>query len=358
MVIAAIACAGPPLPAHGGTVMLPAQEWEFAPGPRAVKVYAFYPRGAIEYVTSSTGLMLCLHNWGGTGHDGAPDPVQVADRYDVIAISVDYVQSGKWDTRAGVPYDFGYVQALDALRALRYVFASLDDAKRPFARGRIYATGGSGGGNVALMANKLAPRTFACVVDISGMTKLTDDIAFGMPGGSDLNAGYSRDPQSKAYLTPDARALRFVGNPEHLKTMRALGNAATVVVVHGADDPVCPADDARETVAEFERAGIDVKSHFIDAGDLDNDALTDTQHSLGDRTTILFKFADEFLRPGSSNLRVRQAPTDFERRDEHVRYRSENGEYVVSYKDGHPAGAFVHTTGGVTPHESFPNPKP
>lgn len=30
------------------------------------------------------------------------------------------------------------------------------------------------------MANKLVPRTFACVVDMCGMKKLSDDVAFDL----------------------------------------------------------------------------------------------------------------------------------------------------------------------------------
>ena len=321
--------------------MAPAQEWEFAPGPREVKVYIYYPGGDLGNVKNTTGLMLCLHNWGGTGAIGSPDPVQVANRYDVVAISVDYLQSGKYDPAAGVPYDFGYLQALDALRALYYVFHSLDEQKIPFARGRIYATGGSGGGNVALMANKLAPRTLACVVDISGMAKLSGDIAYGLPGGSDLIAGYSQDSASKAYLTPDAQVLRFIGNPDHLKTMRALGNAAKVVVIHGAEDPTCPPQDAREMVAAFERAGVDVSPHLISSPDIDGEALTNTKHSLGDRTKILFKFADDYLQPGSAHLKTCTGKTDFELGDDAVRYVTENGAYAISYVDGYPMGRFV-----------------
>ena len=40
-----------------------------------------------------------------------------------------------------------------------------------------------GGGNITLMVNKLAPRTFAAAIDMSGMARLTDDIAFNLPGG-------------------------------------------------------------------------------------------------------------------------------------------------------------------------------
>ncbi|MDZ4859177.1 MAG: DUF2920 family protein [Candidatus Hydrogenedentes bacterium] len=328
----------PPLPAQDGRVTLPAQEWPHAPGPRAITAYVFYPGGDLKNVHESTGLMLCLHNWGGTGAIGAPDPVQVANRYDVVAISVDYLQSGRWDAADGIPYDYGYLQALDALRALHYVFYSLDEAHRPFARGRIYAAGGSGGGNVALMSNKLAPRTFACIVDISGMAELSDDIAFGVPGGSELNAGYSRDAVSPTYLSCAAQELRFIGRPEHLRTMKHLGNRATVVVVHGATDSVCPTADVRKMVANMKRARIDAVPHFIFKRDIDGTAIKDTGHSIGDRTALLFRFADEYLSPDSASHRVRAGKTDFELRDEMVRYKTGTGAHVISYADGYPVG--------------------
>ncbi|NUM52634.1 MAG: DUF2920 family protein [Candidatus Hydrogenedentes bacterium] len=329
----------PPLPVHDDTVTLPAQNWEFAPGPREIAVYIHYPGGGLRNVNPSTGLMLCLHNWGGSGSDGAPNPAQVADRYDVIAIGVDYLQSGKWDPAAGLPYDFGYLQALDALRALHYVFQSLDDAKTPFARGRIYATGGSGGGNVALMANKLAPRTFACVVDISGMARLTDDIAFGLPGGSELNAGYSRDPNSIAYLARHAQELRDIGNPQHLADTARLRTHTKVVIVHGADDAVCPAEDAVRMAKNFESAGVSVDLRVITQDDIDGDAITGTGHALGDRTKLLFRFGDSYMRPESKHMRAIGGKTDFELRDV-VRLSVTGGTYTIDYAEGYPVSRF------------------
>ena len=98
------------------------------------------------------------------------------------------------------------------------------NAKIPFAAGRIYGTGGSGGGNVIQMANKFAPRTFTCIVGLSGMASLTDDIAFNLPGGSGLNARCSCDPASPAYLTKDMQEIRDLGHPGHLAEMARLGN--------------------------------------------------------------------------------------------------------------------------------------
>ena len=49
---------------------LDAQEWPFQPGPRRVAVFTASPPAGI---TPNTGLMLCLHNWG--GRFDAPDYV-------------------------------------------------------------------------------------------------------------------------------------------------------------------------------------------------------------------------------------------------------------------------------------------
>jgi predicted esterase len=291
--------------------------------------------------------MLSLHNWGGTQFVGTADPAVLVDRLNVVVIGVDYLQSGPTDPKSLVPYDFGYLQALDALRALWFVHDGLAKQKLPFASGRIYAAGGSGGGNVSVMCNKLAPRTFACVVDMSGMAKLSDDIAYAEPGGSRLSARYSRDPASAAYLSPEAQEIRFVGNPEHLRVMKALGNRSKVIVSHGTTDDACPVADAREMAANLRDAGLDVEGHFITEADFAPGVVTNTGHSVGDRTKIVLKFAGRYLTPGNPELLVRQGPSDFERRDEAVRYPAHGGAFVISYKHGYPVGRFEKT--GIQP---------
>lgn len=332
----------PALPDKDGDALIPAQEWPFEPGARQVKVYVWYPGGTLDNVDGDTGLMLNLHNWGGTGWVGTADPAQLVDRYRVVVISVDYLQSGPYDEkqRNAAPYDFGYLQALDALRALYFVWNGLEGMEKPFARGRIYCTGGSGGGNVTLMANKLAPRTFACAVDCSGMAKLADDIAYGIPGRTSLNAGYGQDKDSPAYLSPDAQDLRFVGNPGHLKVMKDLGNACRMLVIHGMTDASCPFEDAREMAINMQNARLAVSPHFISDADVDGKVFTGTGHSLGDRTVFILKIADPFLKPDSPDLAVRAGATDFELRDTSVRYPTANGTWVISYENGYPVGEF------------------
>jgi predicted esterase len=329
----------PALPARNGTVRIPAQEWRYRPGPREVKVYLYYPQGELRQVTRQTGLMLSLHNWGGTGAIGTADPQQLADRYNVVTICVDYLQSGRELSKGPEPYDFGYLQALDALRALWFTGDGLDRAGIAYDRQRIFSTGGSGGGNVTLMVNKLAPRTFTCIIDMCGMARLSDDIAYNLPGGSSLNARYSADPDSPHFLTPDEQQLRDVGDPAQLAVARKLGNTCKVIVVHGTTDTSCLVEDAQRMVENMRKAGFDVEGHFITDQDLDGKALKTTGHALGNRTLIVFRKGDAYLLPDSPQTLRRKTKTDFELREE-VRYPTAGGAFVISYKAGFPVGRF------------------
>lgn len=330
----------PALPLENASAELPAQAWAFQPGPRSVAAYVYYPGGALANVNAETGLFLSLHNWGGTIATGAPDPLVLAERYNVIAICVDYLQSGPYDATTMPPYDFGYLQALDALRALYWVRQGLIDGDHAYHDGRIYATGGSGGGNVTQMANKLAPRTFAAIVDLSGMAKLSCDIAFGRSGGSGLDAGYSRDRTSPEYLSSDARALRDIGRPAHLKRMVALGNEARIFVVHGARDKVCPTADKRRLVRNLERAGLNITARFVGKKDFDAEVFKDAGHSVGDRTKILEAVADGALLPDCPDAAFRKGKSDFERRDV-IRYETKHGQWEIDFAAGFPVGRFV-----------------
>jgi len=331
----------PKLPASNGAVEIPAQIWPVRPVPRHVKVYIHYPFGRLEHVTAKTGLMLTLHNWGGTEAVGSADPKGLTERFDVVSIAVDFLQSGKHEAfEAEEPYDFGYLQALDALRALWYVQQGLKANRVLFHSGRIYATGGSAGGHVALMCDKLAPRTFTCVIDVCGMTKLSDDIAFGLRAGSNLNARWSKLPGKPNYLRSDEREIRAMDNPLHLAEMKKLGHTAKIIVVHGIDDVTAPFVDAKELVEAMKAANLDVEAVYVNKSHVDGKVYTDSAHTLGSRTEIVFRVADKFIRNGLTTMHDRKTSTDFFRRDE-IKYDTTNGAYVISYEKGFPVGKFV-----------------
>ncbi|MEO2030814.1 MAG: DUF2920 family protein [Planctomycetaceae bacterium] len=328
------------LPLMNGKVQVPVQSWPQRPGPRTVRASIHYPAGRLEGVNAQAGIMLTLHNWGGEDCAGTANPDVLSSQLNVIAVCVNYLQSGRSAAiESSEPYDCGYFQALDALRALAYVRDGLKRLNRRWDDGRLYCTGGSGGGNVTLMVNKLAPRTFAAVIDMCGMKKLSDDIAFNLSGGSPLNARWSRDPASPNYLTSDAQQLRFVGDPQHLQIVKSLEPAAKIIVVHGVDDATCPFADAQELVSNLQAAELDVEPHFITKEDLDGKVFTSSGHSLGNRTEIVLQVAGRYLDPDSPETLRRAGPSDFDRRTV-VRYPTAGGHFVISYRKGFPEGSF------------------
>lgn len=340
----------PALPEQNAAVEIPAQEWPLRPGPRKVRVIVHYPGGKLANVGERTGLMLTLHNWGGTDCVGTASPTVLAEKLNVVALCVNYLQSGPKDSIEGPePYDFGYLQALDALRALWWLDHGLKSREIKFAKGRVFATGGSGGGNVTLMCHKLAPRTFACVIDLCGMKKLSDDIAFNLPGGSDLNARYSRDPASPNFLSLDHQELCFIGNPDHLANIKSLGSPTRIVTVHGVDDTTCPYSDAVEMVDWMRRANLNIEPHFITKDRLDGKVFTSTGHALGNRTEIVLQLGAKWLSPTDPDRCELTGLNDSDLGKllpmipdgPYGLYPTSNGAFKIDYAAGFPVGRFV-----------------
>lgn len=331
----------PKLPETNGSVMIDAQEWPQKPGPRKVQVWVHYPeRSRLASVNAQTGIMLSLHNWGGSYNVGTADPNTLAQRYNVIAVCVDYLQSGaQASIRDPEPYDYGYLQALDVLRALHFVMSELKAKNIPFDVSRIFSTGGSGGGNVSLMANKLAPRTFAGIIDLCGMPKLTDIVAYNLPGSTGLDARYSQNAKSPNYLNADAQEIRFAGHPDHVRLMKSWGNSCKAVIVHGVDDKLF-LNEVHELVDNMKAAGLDVEPHFVTKEQVDGKVFTTTGHALGNRTLIVQRVADQYLLPNSPTALHRRGPTDFDLRDQTIRYPTKNGIWTISYEAGYPVGRF------------------
>ncbi|MFA7628629.1 MAG: DUF2920 family protein [Candidatus Dojkabacteria bacterium] len=313
-----------------------AQEWPQKPGKRTVTMWVEEPPAGIN---RNTGLMLVLHNWGGVYNSA--EYIQwcktFAARFNVIAISVNYLQSGPaW--KDNLPYDHGFLQAMDAIGALYTVRTQLKSQGVEFNENRIYSMGGSGGGNVTQMAMKLAPHTFACGVDICGMPGLIDAIAFGTGEGTSLNAGYSRDPNSPVFLTKDMQEIRDFGHPEHCKILRAANPQLKIVIVHGVADTSCPVSAKLLQYRNMLVAGISVDAHFLTEFDVDGKAVKDTGHSVGDREQVVVKYADVYLKEDGALARKLSAPNDFVRKGT-VEYPTANGKYIVDYS-GYPKVSF------------------
>lgn len=313
------------------------QEWPFEPGERTVKIYVRTPGSGI---TPNTGIMLVLHNWGGRYDE--PHYLNwchlFADRFNVVAISVNYLQSrdGEPEIVGEKPYDHGYLQAIDALRALHHVMDQLDAEGVPFNRRRCYAMGISGGGNVTLMANKFAPHTFACVVDICGMPLLMDGVAYGEFNPSDLNAGYTRDPGHPAYLSPDMQEIRDPGNPRHLEQLFAANPRNKVITVHGLDDDTCLTPAKIEMFRNMVKSGLRPDAHFLTDWHVDGEAVVTTGHDVGAYGKVACRFGDDYLLEDGRLALQTTMPNDFERAGQ-TEYSTLNGRFIINYAAGAPS---------------------
>ncbi|MDD2485380.1 MAG: DUF2920 family protein [bacterium] len=314
-----------------------AQEWPQKPGKRMVKMWVEEPPAGIN---KNTGLMLVLHNWGGVYNSS--EYIQwcktFAARFNVIAVSVNYLQSGPEWRKEALPYDHGFLQAMDVIGALYTIRTQLKLQAIEFNENRIYSMGGSGGGNVTQMAMKLAPHTFACGVDICGMPGLIDAIAFGTGEGTNLNAGYSRDPQSPTFLSKDMQEIRDFGHPEHCKILHAANPQLKIVIVHGVADTSCPVSAKILQYRNMLAAGISVDAHFLTEFDMDGVVVKGTGHSVGDREQVVIKYADVYLKEDGAFAKKLNVPNDFARKDK-IEYPTSNGRYIVDYS-GYPKISF------------------
>ncbi len=318
-----------------------AQPSPFQPGERTVKMWLDEPEAGIN---EGTGLMLCLHNWGGI-YD---QEIYVgwcqtfAERYNTVTCSVNYLQSGdEWQEFPDRPYDHGYLQAMDCLGALYHIRRQLAEAGVTWNDHRYYSMGGSGGGNVTQMVMKLAPHTFAAGVDICGMPGLIEEIAYRdrEEGSPPPTAGYSRDPNDPRYLTRDMIEIRDFGHPEHCRLVAEANPGLKIVIVHGLDDQSCAVVPKIRQFANMIEAGIEVDGHFLTPWDVDGEAVTTTGHPVGNRDKVVMKYADEYMLPDGRLAKSSEGPSDFERGGV-VEFPTTNGRYTIDFS-GYPAIDFV-----------------
>lgn len=288
------------LPPTDGEIMVEAQEWPLKPGLRTVVAKVHYPMGTLKAVKKTTGMLATLHNWGGKGSEGTADPVVLANKLNVIAITVDYLQSGD-EAFGPLPYDHGLYQAVDVLRVLHAAWSDLKRRKIKWDSKRIYAVGGSGGGNVALMANRLAPRTFAAILAMSAPMRMEQE--------GPLDARWQIVPLNE-YEIRDLTTTRK-GWP------RPVG---AVQLVHGDADAVTPFQNAVSAITALP-ANLFAVITGIFWGPFQN-----AQHDIGDRTQIALQFPALFAK------QRRNSKTDFDMKDTRVRYPVTGGAWVVDYK--------------------------
>ena len=288
---------------------------------RTAEMYICTPASG---VTKQTGMMLVNHNWGGTWQMCAPWCQILADKLDLITIDVNYYQSG-WTPSDGC-YDHGVIQSMDCLRALYEVRKYAAANNIPFDPARTFTCGASGGGNVAQMLNKFAPHTFACIVDLCGVV-FDEDVAYGM---GPLNAGYSKDPASPAFLTRGMLEIRDLANPVHLDYQYRCNPDNKIIIIHGTEDESCPCSSKAKVFAAQLNAGFLPEAHFITTAKTDGIIMLAPDHSLGDRAYIIARYSYDFIAPAGQYSKRLSADDDFARKSR-ITYPVDGGVYTIDF---------------------------
>lgn len=303
------------------------QPYPFLAERRPVPMYVREPDAGC---TPETGLMLLVHYWEGT-YDQLFDACDdLANRYNVVAITVNYLQSGKDDQEA-IPYDLGLYQTVDCLRALYHVQHTLREEHKPFNPRRLYCAGQSGGGIIALMCAKLAPNSFACIFDLCGCPGLIPRIAFGLEGH--CNAHWSQDPASPFYLSPAESEIRDPGHLDHLQRQFEANPKLKYIIVHSQDDTSCPVLDKITIFRNLVATGFRPSAVFVTPAEVDGIAVKTISHELSNTPHLIYRhYGDPFFAPDGRFAAATTAPSDFERRGI-VEYPVTGGVWSMDYTD-------------------------
>jgi len=243
---------------------------------------------------ADTGLMVVLHGWGGEYHQYDTYCEDWRNRFNCITLQVNYRGSSK----ATQPYDFGKYQAIDVLRAVHWVLANY-----PVNRRRIIGWGGSGGGNVVLQCGKMAPHTFALIIEHAGITHPTS--------AAEMKAGWDRPDRPGGWQGTALGGTKDYPEPERLIRdpiyHTALFNTK-VYIFHPDLDTTVGVQHGIEMAYALRQAGKDVVFEIIEGGDHGSAGALDPRER--DR-----KLSTEFHCTDDILGRRNEGPLDFERRE-------------------------------------------
>jgi len=293
---------------------------------------AFVP----EYFTRRTGLVALVHGWG-AARDEQDHLAGFFEARDLLALQIGYRDSG-YDSEMGrktgigwrIPYEFGKLQAIDTLRAVRKALA-----RYQINRHRLFLVGGSGGGHNVLQAMSFAPNTFALTVGLAPASRPTnqDDVEDGgyitdaTPGryrtlGFDFDNGWGLQGVAlglDAEFSQEEIDIRNCQRPEHVAVVRC-----KVTLIAGANDNLLSPRHSIDMAVALVNAGKQVELHVLDGV---NHGI-EFEGMPGYFPTM--KILEEYVASDLITMET-DGNTDFDRHDTiHL------GNWRVTYEDGIP----------------------
>jgi dipeptidyl aminopeptidase/acylaminoacyl peptidase len=237
--------------------------------------------------------MVLLHGWGGDYHQYDSYCQDWRNRYNCFMLQVNY----RGSSQATQPYDFGKYQAIDVLRAIHWVRRHY-----PVNDQRIIGWGGSGGGNVILQCAKMAPHTFALVIECAGITHPTN--------AADMQAGWDRPDRPGGWQGTALGGTKEYPEPERLirdPLYHASLINTKVYIFHPDLDTTVGVQHGIQMARALRQAGREVVFEIVEGGDHGFSHALDP-HERDRKTCTEHYAAEDMLQRRTDGV------TDFERR--------------------------------------------
>jgi acetyl esterase/lipase len=241
-----------------------------------------------------TGLMVMLHGWGGDYHQYDSYCEDWRNRFNCVMLQVNY----RGSSDASHPYDFGKYQAIDALRAVHRVREGCRINDR-----RIIGWGGSGGGNVILQCAKMAPNTFALIIEHAGITHPTS--------AAEMQAGWDRPDRAGGWQGTALGGTKEYPAPERLirdPLYHASLIGTKVYIFHPDLDTTVGIQHGIQMAYALRAAGKDVVFEIVEGGNHSFAGALDP-HERSRKVCTEFYCTEDIM------ARRNPGPTDFERRE-------------------------------------------
>ncbi len=237
--------------------------------------------------------------------------------------------------------DFGYIQAIDPIYALKYI---LDNYK--VNKNRIFIYGVSYGGYIAQMVAKFAPSSFSLVADLSGYALAEKYIVYpqvvrsftdkktliGKVEESFYSMPSAPPPSNKFAFTDDMYEIRKLATKHHIKNF-AKHFTGKIFMFHSINDPLIKVETKKELEKMYKDFNIDCTHYLFDKSHIDGEIIKTDGHCMNADVKKLFEkyLSDVVNQEVSSN----DKNTDFDIKHS-ITYSCKKQKYVIDYSKEYP----------------------
>ncbi|MDR0454214.1 MAG: DUF2920 family protein [Deferribacteraceae bacterium] len=244
-------------------------------------------------------------------------------------------------------FDYGYIQTIDCLCAVKYVLDMYKSKGKRLNAKRIFAYGVSFGGQLAQLCSKFAPNTFSLVADVSGYafperaSMRPDSNTYQRTQISGVMLGkfkgfyYESDKNSKYYVTDDMLKIRTLCDKAHINTYKQHFKGK-IIMFHGADDKLVDVKSKIALEKLYKKNKIDCVHYIFSEKDTDGEIIKSSGHAMDcDPIKLFEKYCEKYALESNQGWIKKEALTDFDIGKKIV-YPAQYVNYVIDYSDTFP----------------------